>query len=97
MKILSAPLAILFLMTTVTAQVHYHKDGNPWKQRTRRGPDAEVDGWYYNLGITGIRVELIEDAPDELLLILCERADELDELLLVRRHRADKPDELRLA
>jgi hypothetical protein len=68
MKILSAPLALLFLMTTASGQVHYHKDGNPWKQRAGRGPDAEVDGWYYNLGITGIRVELVADAPDELLV-----------------------------
>ncbi|MED6334545.1 MAG: DUF6288 domain-containing protein [Planctomycetota bacterium] len=68
MKVFSAPMALLFLMTTVSGQVHYNKDGNPWKQRARRGPDAEVDGWYYNLGITGIRVELFADAPDELLV-----------------------------
>jgi Family of unknown function (DUF6288) len=51
-----------------SAQVHYHPDGNPWKQRANGGPDAEVDGWYYNLGITGLRVQLVEDAPKQLLV-----------------------------
>ncbi len=50
------------------AQVHYYENGGPWKQRASRGPDAEVDGWYYNLGITGIRVMLMEDAPKHLLV-----------------------------
>lgn len=50
------------------AQVHYHKDGRPWKQRARRGPDAAVPGWFYNLGLTGLRVELTEEHPKELLV-----------------------------
>lgn len=50
----------------VAAQVHYHPDGRPWSQRARSGPDAEVPGWYYNLGITGLRVELTEEAPRHL-------------------------------
>ena len=50
------------------AQVHYHEDGNPWKQRARSGPDAEVDGWYYNLGISGLRVELMAEEPTHLLV-----------------------------
>ena len=53
---------------TASAQVHYHEDGSPWKQRADRGPDAEVDGWYYNLGITGIRVQLVPEAPKHLLV-----------------------------
>jgi hypothetical protein len=58
----------LCLTATATAQVHYHNDGNPWKQRANGGPDAQVDGWYYNLGITGIRVQLLEDQPRHLLV-----------------------------
>ena len=50
------------------AQVHYYGDGRPWKQRAGDGPDAEVDGWYYNLGVTGLRVELVESAPKHLLV-----------------------------
>jgi len=60
-------LAVLFA-SPASAQVHYHPDGNPWKQRANAGPDAEVDGWYYNLGITGLRVELREEAPRHLLV-----------------------------
>ena len=50
------------------AQVHYHDHGGPWKQRADRGPDADVPGWYYNLGITGLRVELRKEAPKHLLV-----------------------------
>ena len=50
------------------AQVHYHPDGRPWNQAARRGPDAEVPGWYYNLGLSGIRVELVADEPTHLVV-----------------------------
>ena len=53
---------------TAPAQVHHHPDGHPWKQRANRGPDAEVPGWYYNLGPTGLRVELVDAAPTELVV-----------------------------
>ncbi|MHC4376839.1 MAG: DUF6288 domain-containing protein [Planctomycetota bacterium] len=46
-----------------SAQVHYFEDGRPWKQTVRRGPDAEVPGWFLNLGPTGLRAELLPDAP----------------------------------
>jgi len=61
-------LAFAFLTAPCLAQVHYFKDGRPWSNRAGSGPDAVVGGWYYNLGITGIRVELTEDAPRELLV-----------------------------
>ncbi|MSR48031.1 MAG: hypothetical protein EXS13_13395 [Planctomycetes bacterium] len=51
-----------------TAQVHYHADGQPWVQRAQEGPDAEVPGWYYNLGLTGLRVELVESEPTHLVV-----------------------------
>ena len=56
------------LLSSPAAQVHYHEDGRPWKRKVRKGPDAEVPGWYYNLGITGLRVELVADAPTELVV-----------------------------
>jgi hypothetical protein len=37
------------------AQVHYHDNNSPWGQRA----DAEVPGWFYNLGITGLRAQLV--------------------------------------
>ena len=65
----SAALVLLCLCATpVVAQVHYHKNGRPWTSRTRRGPDAETGGWYYNLGITGMRAVLVEDKPTALLI-----------------------------
>ena len=32
------------------------------------GPDAEVPGWYYNLGITGLRAQFVADEPKALLI-----------------------------
>ena len=61
-------VALLAAASPAAAQVHYHDDGNPWKRRANGGPDAVVDGWYYNLGITGLRVELVADAPTELVV-----------------------------
>ncbi len=59
---------VLSFSTILHSQVHYHKDGNPWKQKANKGPDSKVDGWYYNLGITGIRVQLLGDNPKALLV-----------------------------
>ncbi|MFT7680068.1 MAG: hypothetical protein ACI8QC_004074 [Planctomycetota bacterium] len=63
-----ALVVLTCLAPSALAQVHYHPNGQPWKQRARSGPDAAVGGWYYNLGLTGLRVELTEDAPTELLV-----------------------------
>ena len=52
----------------LAAQVHYHADGEPWRQRAEAGPDAVVPGWYYNLGRTGLRVELVAEAPTHLVV-----------------------------
>ncbi|MHC5211034.1 MAG: DUF6288 domain-containing protein [Planctomycetota bacterium] len=61
-------LAMLALAAPATAQVHYFSDGWPWTAQTSSGPDAIVPGWFYNLGITGIRIELVEDAPKEMVV-----------------------------
>lgn len=53
---------------TLQAQVHYHDDGNPWSQRADSGPDAQVPGWFYNLGITGLRARLVADEPKALAI-----------------------------
>ena len=59
---------VLFVASITSAQVHYHKNGAPWNNKASKGPDAEVDGWFYNLGITGIRVILTEESPNFLLV-----------------------------
>ncbi len=50
------------------AQVDYHDNDSPWGQRAEAGPDAEVPGWFYNLGITGLRAQLVADRPKALLI-----------------------------
>jgi hypothetical protein len=59
---------VLSIVPSLSAQVHYHADGRPWSLRAGKGPDAEVPGWYYNLGTTGLRVELVADAPTTLVV-----------------------------
>ncbi len=61
-------LASALLIFIVPVQVHYHPNGAPWNQRAAAGPDAEVPGWFYNLGATGIRCELTEEHPKALLV-----------------------------
>ena len=53
----------LVLTLSIRSQVHYLGNGSPWNRKSESGPDAEVGGWYYNLGTTGIRVRLIAEAP----------------------------------
>ena len=63
---LGTPLLFLFAALPAQGQVHYHDSGAPWKHTTKRGPDAVVGGWYYNLGITGMRAVLLKDRPTHL-------------------------------
>ncbi|MFT4843147.1 MAG: hypothetical protein ACI90M_003626, partial [Candidatus Azotimanducaceae bacterium] len=63
-----AMLVLSIAAVPVLAQVHYHSDGRPWSQKARSGPDSEVSGWYYNLGVSGLRVELVETAKTHLVV-----------------------------
>lgn len=65
---LRAVIALTLITPVGSAQVHYDSSGHPWKQRATAGPDAEVPGWYYNLGLTGMRVELVESSPTHLVV-----------------------------
>lgn len=49
------------------AQIDYGEN-HPWDQRAESGPDAKVPGWFYNLGITGLRARLVADEPKALLI-----------------------------
>ncbi|MDG2310067.1 MAG: hypothetical protein P8L98_05760, partial [Planctomycetota bacterium] len=68
LKTLVACSAVIVLSGYSQAQVHYTDGGSPWNQKVESGPDKDVPGWFYNCGITGIRVELIEDVPTSLLV-----------------------------
>ena len=56
------------LVVPAFTQVHYHEDGSPWNRKANGGPDAVVDGWYLNLGVTGLRAQLMPDEPNHLLV-----------------------------
>lgn len=58
---------ILLPMIAVPAQA---LDRPPWdKLTTKVGPDAEVPGWYINLGITGARAMITQEEPTSLLVM----------------------------
>lgn len=64
-----ALLGWAFIVGPSAAQVHYDPaNGTPWSQRAEEGPDAQVPGWYYNLGVTGMRAELVANEPTALLV-----------------------------
>jgi alpha-galactosidase len=64
----SVTLSLFCVATPLRAQVHYHGNDRPWAQRAKSGPDAEVPGWFYNLGVTGLRAQLVADQPKALLI-----------------------------
>jgi len=58
---------LLLLPFTLHAQVNY-EGARPWSIKANEGPDAEVDGWFYNLGITGLRAKLSQEQPEDLVI-----------------------------
>lgn len=56
------------VVASASAQVHYYDNDSPWGYRANSGPDAEVPGWFYNLGLTGLRAQLVEEEPKALLI-----------------------------
>lgn len=66
-RFLMLQLVPLCLVSLSQAQVDYRND-SPWNQRAKSGPDAEVPGWFYNLGITGLRAQWVADEPKALVI-----------------------------
>ncbi|MFT4541723.1 MAG: hypothetical protein ACI835_004185 [Planctomycetota bacterium] len=64
---LASALSVFVAGQALGVQVHYN-NGYPWSQSASSGPDAAVGGWWYNLGITGMRVKLMPIAPKHLLV-----------------------------
>ncbi|MEM7384573.1 MAG: DUF6288 domain-containing protein, partial [Verrucomicrobiota bacterium] len=60
-------LVCLMFLIPVRAQVVYNGE-SPWSERTDVAPDDVVPGWFYNLGITGLRVKLDPDQPRILVV-----------------------------
>ena len=61
-------LTFLSIAGRLPAQVDYQDMNTPWGQRADSGPDEAVPGWFYNLGITGLRAQLVKDQPKALLV-----------------------------
>ncbi|MDP6368314.1 MAG: hypothetical protein QF615_01805, partial [Planctomycetota bacterium] len=59
---------VLAAASPASAQVHHFPGGQPWKQQAQKGPDAEVKGWLYNLGVAGMRVKLEDENPTHLIV-----------------------------
>ena len=67
-KHLAAWCAVALVLALTTPLV-WALDRPPWdKLTTKVGPDAEVPGWYINLGITGARAMIAEAEPKVLLV-----------------------------
>ena len=64
---LTASLIASLSAPQLAAQVNYNAT-LPWAHQAQSGPDAQVPGWWINLGITGVRVELMPAAPKHLLV-----------------------------
>ena len=63
MKKILPLLALALSCPLLKGQVDY--DGTyPWSQTTSIAPDNAVPGWFYNLGITGLRVQLGSCRPE---------------------------------
>jgi len=69
-RVLTFQLAglLLCLASPAQARVHYYDNDSPWGHRADSGPDADVPGWFYNLGVTGLRAQLIAEEPKALLI-----------------------------
>ena len=67
MKKTSPLLAVPLSCLPLTAQVDYN-GASPWSRTTKVAPDSEVPGWFYNLGITGMRVQLDPAAKRTLVV-----------------------------
>lgn len=63
-KRLFSTMALLCLLTPLARAAPTSPIDNPrYDLPTSQGPDAEAKGWMINLGITGLRVRLEENAP----------------------------------
>jgi len=57
---------LVVCMVCLPAMALRDGDGATWSKTTSTGPDAEVPGWYINLGITGARAKIPDDQPKVL-------------------------------
>ena len=61
--------AALVLCLALTTPAWGLRDKQPWDTTTKVGPDAQVPGWYINLGITGARAMITQEEPKALVVM----------------------------
>ena len=59
-------MLLVICMVCLPASGLISGDGATWNKTTSNGPDAQVPGWYINLGITGARAKIPDDQPKVL-------------------------------
>ena len=60
---------IVLILLASTSATAFALDRPLWeKLQTKVGPDAEVPGWYINLGITGARAKITKEEPTQFLV-----------------------------
>jgi hypothetical protein len=59
-------MLLVICMVCLPAMALREGDGATWSKTTSKGPDAQVPGWYINLGITGARAKIPDDQPKVL-------------------------------
>ncbi|MFC1805759.1 DUF6288 domain-containing protein [Planctomycetota bacterium] len=67
-SIASFVVTTLLAYSTASAINWKEQEGSPWNRKTNTGPDAAVNGFYINLGITGARAKLTEKYPQYLVI-----------------------------
>ena len=61
--------ALLVLSLATAGPAWALRKGADWGRTTKVGPDAEVPGFYINLGVTGVRAMIAETEPKALLVM----------------------------
>ncbi len=66
MSVCGVEMLLVICMVCLPAEALRDGDGATWSKTTRTGPDAQVPGWFINLGITGARAKIPDDQPKVL-------------------------------
>jgi hypothetical protein len=61
-----ASMALCGVLAATRADALISGNGSTWKRTTGASPDSEAGGWFINLGITGARGMIPDDAPTVL-------------------------------
>ena len=77
-SIASFAVMALLVCSTASAVNWNEQEGSPWNRKTDTGPDAQVNGFYINLGITGARAKLTEKYPQYLVIAYVFKATPAD-------------------